>query len=69
MVTLERTTLRRDRAVQRMDRREVDGANRVSGEPFDIPADHVTLELDRQPIWRFINPVAKAGSPWLNLGD
>ncbi len=69
MVTLKRAALRRDRPVQCMDRRKVDGADRVCGQPFNVAAHNVVFEPDRQAIWRFVDAIAKGLRPWLYFGD
>jgi len=69
MVTLKRTALRRDCAIQRVDRREVDGADGICRQPFNIAAHDVIFELDRHAVWRFIDTFAKTLRPRLHFGD
>ena len=69
MVPLERTALRRDRPIQRMDRREVDRRNRRSGQPLDIAAHHMAFIADRHAVRRLVHPGPGVTRPILQFGD
>ena len=69
MVALERTALRRDRPVQRMDRREVDRTDRVRRQPLHVAPHHVAFELDGQTIGGGIHTFARGLRPVLHLLD
>ena len=69
VVALEGAALRRDRAVEGVDRREVDRADRVGGQPGHVAAHHLALEMDRHPVGRGVHAVAKTLRPGLDLGD
>ena len=60
VVTLKRAALRRDRPIQRMDRREVDRADRVGGQPLDVAAHHIVLKPNGQAVRRGIHTFAKS---------
>ncbi len=55
VVAFKRAPLWRDRAVKRVDRREVDRGDHIRGEPRHVAADHIALKLDRHPVGRGVN--------------
>src|SRR5690554_1210711 len=63
MMPLETKAIRRDRSVERMQRRKADRAFTRGGEPFDVTPDDFFLELRRLAIGPHSDALAEIARP------
>ena len=68
-MTLKRATLRRDRALKRVDRCEVDRRNRRRGQPLHIAAHHVGFVFNRHAVGCFIHATPVIDAQVLHVCD
>jgi hypothetical protein len=69
VMALEAQPVRRDDAVEFMQRREVDRGYRIRGQPLDVAADHMGLEFGRFAVGRSIDAFAEIAVPVLDFCD
>ena len=69
VMTLKSAALRCDRAIECMDRCEIDRTDRIGSQPLHIAADNIPLIFNRQTIRRGIHTIAEALCPVLGLDN